>query len=139
MAELDTARYILLTTFKRDGTAVASPVWLTGSAGTYSFTTGDRAWKTRRLRHDPTVHVQACGMRGRIKPGATLYRGTGEVLTTTEEVQATETALAAKYGWQFRGIKAADRLIAIFGRRDPERVVAIRLHLAEAPSEAPSA
>jgi hypothetical protein len=135
MVELDAARYILLTTFKRDGTAVASPVWITGSAGTYTFTTGDRAWKTRRLRHDPTVQAQTCGMRGRIEPGASLYRGTGEVLTTAEEVRAAEAALSAKYGWQFRGIMAADRLIAIFGRSDPERVVAIRLHLSEAPSE----
>jgi hypothetical protein len=73
MAELDTTRYILLTTFKRDGTAVASPVWITGSAGTYTFTTGDRAWKTRRLRHNPAVQVQACGMRGGVKPGAARY------------------------------------------------------------------
>jgi uncharacterized protein len=132
MGELDTAHYILLTTFKRDGTAVASPVWITGSAGTYAFTTGDRAWKTRRLRRDPTVQVQVCGMRGRIKPGATLYRGTGEVLSTPEDLQATEAALAAKYGWRFRGIMVADRIIAIFSRGDPERAVAIRLHLAEA-------
>jgi hypothetical protein len=135
MAELDTTRYILLTTFKRDGTAVASPVWITGSAGTYTFTTGDRAWKTRRLRHNPAVQVQACGMRGGVKPGAARYRGTGEVLTSTDEVQAAEAALSAKYGWQFRATRVADRLSSIFGRGDPQRVVAIRLLLSEAGPE----
>jgi len=131
MPELDDARYILLTTFKRDGTRVSSPVWITGSAGTYTFTTGDRAWKTRRLLHNPAVEVQACGVRGRIKPGATLYRGNGEVRTTTDAVRTAETALSAKYGWQFRATKVADRLSSRFRRGDPQRVVAIRLLLSE--------
>jgi PPOX class probable F420-dependent enzyme len=130
--DLDGARYILLTTFKRDGSGVASPVWITGSRGAYAFTTGDRAWKSRRLRHDPNVQVQACGVRGRVKPGAALYRGTGEVLTDPDEVKAAEAALSAKYGWQFRATKVADRLSARFGRGDPQRVVAIRLQLSEA-------
>jgi uncharacterized protein len=130
--DLDGARYILLTTFKRDGSGVASPVWITGSHGTYLFTTGGRAWKSRRLRHDPTVQVQVCGMRGRVKPGSALSRGTGEVLTEPDEVKAAEAALSAKYGWQFRATKVADRLIARFGWGDRQPVVAIRLHLSEA-------
>jgi uncharacterized protein len=135
MAELDTTRYIMLTTFKRDGTAVSSPVWITGSDGTYAFTTGERASKARRLRHNPAVQVQVCGMFGRIKPGATLYVGTGEVLTTTEAVHATEAALLAKYGWRFRGITIADRLTSTFGRKDDEGVAAIRLLLSPADPE----
>jgi uncharacterized protein len=135
MAELEDARYILLTTFKRDGSAVSTPVWITGSAGTYMFTTGDRAWKTRRLLNNPAVQVQACGIRGGIKPGATLYRGSGEVLTTAEAVRTAETALSAKYGWQFRATKVVDRLSSRFGRGEPQRVVAIRLLLPAAVSE----
>jgi uncharacterized protein len=135
MAELDGTRYILFTTFRHDGSGVASPVWITGSQGTYVFTTGDRAWKTRRLRHDPTVQVQACGIRGRIKPGAAVFRGTGEVLAHPDEVRTAEAALSAKYGWQFRATKVADRLSARFGRGDPQRAVAILLHLSEIGSE----
>src|ERR1700682_4896559 len=33
--ELDRAKYISLTTFKRDGAAVSTPVWITGTAGRY--------------------------------------------------------------------------------------------------------
>jgi PPOX class probable F420-dependent enzyme len=132
MAELDTARYILLTTYKRDGTAVASPVWVTGSAGRYTFTTGDQAWKTRRLRNNSAVEVQACGLRGGVKPGAVRYCGTGDVLTGADEIQAVEAALLTKYGWQFRATKVADRVSSIVGRGEPQRVVAIRLLLSEA-------
>jgi hypothetical protein len=74
-------------------------------------------------------------MRGGVKPGAARYRGTGEVLTSTDEVQAAEAALSAKYGWQFRATRVADRLSSIFGRGDPQRVVAIRLLLSEAGPE----
>jgi uncharacterized protein len=135
MAELEDARYILLTTFKRDGSAVSTPVWITGSAGTYMFTTGDRAWKTRRLLNNPAVQVQACGIRGGIKPGATLYGGRGEVPTTAGAAPTPEAALSAKYGWQFRATKVVDRLSSRFGRGEPQRVVAIRLLLPAAVSE----
>jgi uncharacterized protein len=132
MEELDRARYMLLTTFKRDGSAVSSPVWITGSGGTYEFTTGERAWKTRRLRADPRVRVQACSMRGRVKPGAIEYAGSAEILAGAADVGRTEHALSAKYGWQFGATKLVDRLHGTFARADPQTVVAIRVDLTEA-------
>ena len=53
MNELDRARYISLTTFKRDGSPVSSAVWITGADGTYVFTTGSNAWKSKRLLRNP--------------------------------------------------------------------------------------
>jgi uncharacterized protein len=135
MEQIDRARYILLTTFKRDGTPVSSPVWITGSAGTYEFTTGEKAWKARRLRADARVHVQACNLRGRPLPESDEYTGTGEVLVDPTDVAQTERALTAKYGWQFRATKVSDRLHSMFSRNDPRPVVAIRLTLADASPE----
>ncbi len=132
MEELDRARYILLTTFRRDGTPVSTPVWITGSAGAYEFTTGEKAGKTRRLRTDARVRVQVCSARGRVTPGSMVYAGEGQVLADDADVARTEGALSAKYGWQFRATKVVDRLRDIVGRGDPQTVVAIRLTLAEA-------
>src|SRR5580658_4638031 len=126
MDELERARYISLTTFKRDGTPVSSPVWITGSAGTYEFTTGDKAWKTRRLQTDPRVQVQACSARGRVKPTARRYDGTGEVLPEPGNVARAERSLVVKYGWQFHATKVVDKLRAAFGRGETQSVVAIR-------------
>lgn len=81
MEELDAARYISLTTFKRDGTPVACPV-IAGGAGTYLVVTGDNAWMTRRLLRNPEVEAKVCDMRGRSNPSASTYRGRGEVLTS---------------------------------------------------------
>jgi uncharacterized protein len=97
--DLDAARYVSLTTFKRDGSPVSTPVWITGAAGSYVFTTGSVAWKTRRLRHNSSVQVRVCDLRGRVRPAATVYAGTGEVRATPEAVTAAERAIAAKYGW----------------------------------------
>ena len=75
MDDLDRARYISLTTFKKDGSSVSSPVWITGAGGAYAFTTGGKAWKTLRLSRNPSVQVQVCDMRGRVDPQARIYVG----------------------------------------------------------------
>ncbi len=129
MQELDRARYISLTTFKKDGSLVSSPVWITGAAGTYVFTTGDKAWKTRRLLRNSSVQVHVCDMRGRVKPLATRYVGTGEVASSTDAVAAAEQALAAKYGWQFNAAKLLDGLKGRFGRGERQKSVAVQLVL----------
>jgi uncharacterized protein len=129
MNELDQARYISLTTFKKDGSPVSSPVWITGHDGTYVFTTGDKAWKTKRLLRNPSVEVRACSVRGRVMPQATRYVGTGSVESSAAAVAEAERALASKYGWQFKATKLADRLSGRLGRGERQEPVAIRLSL----------
>ena len=120
-----------MTTFKTDGSPVATPVWITGAGGVYAFTTGDKAWKAIRLRRNPSVTVQACDMRGRAKADAVLYVGTGESFSSPDVIAAVERALAEKYGWQFRATKIVDRLKARFGRGPQQEVVAIHLVISD--------
>jgi PPOX class probable F420-dependent enzyme len=129
VSELDQARYISLTTFKRDGSPVSSPVWITGTAGNYVFTTGDTAWKTKRLLRNPSVEVRVCTMRGQVKPSATRYGGTGNVATSADVVAAAERALAAKYGWQFRATQLVDGLKKRVGRGNHHEPIAVELTL----------
>jgi uncharacterized protein len=127
--ELDQAKYISLTTFKRDGAPVSGAVWITGAAGNYVFTTGDKAWKTKRLRRNPAVHVRVCDMRGRVKPQATRFVGTGKVNGSADAVAAAERALAAKYGWQFKATKLVDALKGRLGWGERQEPVAVQLSL----------
>jgi PPOX class probable F420-dependent enzyme len=112
-SDLDQARYISLTTFKRDGTPVATPVWVTGAGGRYAFTTGEAAWKTKRLLGNPAVEVRLCDARGRVKPNVIVHTGTGEISTSRADIAAANRALAAKYGWQFR----ASNIVVVLRRR----------------------
>jgi hypothetical protein len=130
-SELDGARYISLTTFKRDGTAVSTPVWITGSGGQYVFTTGDKAWKTKRMRANPAIEVRVCSARGRVKPDTTVHTGTGAVSTSSAAIDVAERALSAKYGWQFRATKVVDAIRRRLGRGPAQEVVAVHLSLSD--------
>ncbi len=127
MRDIGDAKYISFTTFKRDGTPKATPVWITGSDGSYLLYTGADAWKTKRLRNDPRVEVQVCDMRGRVEPHAPVHRGTAEVLADDGSIAEAKQAVADKYGWQAALARLADGARAKLGRGDDP--VAIRIAL----------
>jgi PPOX class probable F420-dependent enzyme len=94
---LGSAKYISLTTFRKDGTPVATPVWLVRSGDALSVITDPTSGKAKRLRNNPAVLVSPCDMRGRVKPDAISVAGTA---TFQDEAQtkATMAAVTAKYG-----------------------------------------
>jgi PPOX class probable F420-dependent enzyme len=128
--ELRDAKYISLTTYKRDGTPVATPVWIAPAEQGYVFTTGPATWKARRLRRDPRVQVQICDVRGRIKPGAAIYAGTGAVKEDAATVAAAEAAIHDKYGWQFRATQVVEAVRRVFHVGKGQAGAAIELRLA---------
>ena len=74
------AKTILLTTYKRDGTAVPTPVSIAFDAGRMFFRSYDKAWKTKRLRNNPAVTFAASTLRGKplgplVRAQATLLEG----------------------------------------------------------------
>ena len=79
-APVKNAKTILLTTYKRDGTAVGTPVSTAFDGDRVFFRSYDKAWKTRRLSHDARVQIAPATMRGKptrpaIKARATLLEG----------------------------------------------------------------
>jgi len=73
-------KYVLLTTFRKSGDAVSSPVWIAplpdGGAG---FTTDADVGKVKRIRNTPRVTLQACSATGKVKPGAEVVEATASV------------------------------------------------------------
>ena len=89
---------MLLTTFRRDGTPVASPVWVVPLEGdTFGFTTSSKSGKAKRLAHTKRVTVQASDVRGRVKPGSAILEATAE-LTTGAQYPRIQEKIKAKYG-----------------------------------------
>jgi len=67
-AHMSRAKYIQLTTFRRDGTPVATPVHIAAEPGEPDvayFRTWDTTGKAKRLRHTPAVLVAPSTSRGR--------------------------------------------------------------------------
>jgi PPOX class probable F420-dependent enzyme len=64
---LSAARFLSLTTYKRDGTPVATPVWVVSDDGHRLLVwTSAVSWKVKRLRRDSDVLVAPCDARGRL-------------------------------------------------------------------------
>jgi hypothetical protein len=64
LAPISNAKTILLTTYKRDGTPVATPVSLAFDGERAFFRSYDKAWKTRRLRRSPAISARATLLDG---------------------------------------------------------------------------
>jgi hypothetical protein len=64
-APVSGATYVQLTTFRRDGRAVATPVHLVVDGDVAFFRTWDVAGKAKRLRHTPAVRIAPATFRGR--------------------------------------------------------------------------
>ncbi len=76
--DLGAARYLLLTTYRRDGSAVATPVWVVSDGAALGVWTATGSGKVKRIRNNAAVTVAACTARGRpLGPSAT---GRAEVL-----------------------------------------------------------
>lgn len=100
-------RCLLLTTYRRDGTAVASPVWFVTVQGEIRLWTDSGAGKVKRLRRDSRCLIAPCTFSGRVT-GAALT-GAARILPVGEGPQV-QTLLLAKYPIQKRALDAYSRL-----------------------------
>lgn len=65
-AQVAAAKYVSLTTFKKDGTGVRTPIWFAESSDKLVFMTRNDSWKYKRIRNNPRVSVAPCTMRGKV-------------------------------------------------------------------------
>jgi uncharacterized protein len=94
--EIRKSRYVSLTTYRRDGTGVATAVWHVPRGGELFIVSEAAAWKVKRIRNNSRVVVTVCNVRGRIAPGAPSAEGTARLLDGAE-LEAGRALLARKY------------------------------------------
>ncbi|OBA60511.1 hypothetical protein A5647_13865 [Mycobacterium sp. 1100029.7] len=124
-AELRDEKFVSLTTFKRDGSAVAAPMWIVGDGAHLSVWTPADSWKVKRVRRNRRVRLTACGRTGKVDAGAPVFEGTAEVITGPAEVARVESLVKDKYGFEFRVVTLIET-IAARGRK-PRSVLRITL------------
>jgi PPOX class probable F420-dependent enzyme len=76
----------LLTTFRRDGTPVGTPVTVAVEGERAFFRTYDKAWKARRLRNNPEVEVAPATVSG--KPRGEPIHASTRLLSGDEATHA---------------------------------------------------
>jgi PPOX class probable F420-dependent enzyme len=107
--------YISLTTFKRDGTAVATPVWVVSDDRRRLLVlTGPDTWKVKRLRRDSRVVVAASDYRGRVHGES--FEGVGRLLDIPQG-SLVEPLLDRKYGLVRRLLGVFNRLVRVMTRK----------------------
>ncbi|MEU5718033.1 PPOX class F420-dependent oxidoreductase [Streptomyces sp. NPDC020403] len=109
------SEYVSLTTYRKDGTPVATPVWAAAEDGVLYIWTRSDSWKVKRLRRDSRVRVTVCDVRGRIAEGAPSAEGTARLLDAAETA-AVRKVLARKYTWKFWIVDLPAALVR-FGKR----------------------
>lgn len=127
--ELARSRQVSVTTYRKDGTAVATAVWHVVAGGELFASTRPDAWKVKRLRRDSRVVVAVCDRRGRMALDAASASGTGRLLDEagTADVHAL---LARKYAL----VRLADRFNRLL-RRPPRPAIGIAITFAPASGE----
>lgn len=111
-------KYMLLTTFRRNGTPVAAPVWVVPLGGdTFGFATSSSSGKAKRLAHTSRVSVQACDVRGRVTDGSPIIEGSARI-TTGPEYLTIKAKVKKKYGYMVT-VSRTLGAIASFVRRKP--------------------
>jgi len=113
--ELDQHRYMTLSTFRRSGAEVATPVWFAEAGGRlYVFTAGDSG-KVKRLRHSSRARVAPSDARGRVQ--GTWRDATARLVSEPAAIERAHAALRAKYGWQMWLTDLFSRLAGRIRRR----------------------
>lgn len=121
---LASAKYVALTTFRRTGAPVTTPVWFAPSVddpARFVVITLDDTGKTKRLAHTPRVELQACDMRGRVAPGSPTWVGTATVVRDAEGIASVRRGVVAKYGFPARFSDLADSIGSKVGLRRAPR------------------
>ena len=100
-------RYLSVTSFKRDGTGIATPVWSVSDGARLFALTDLNSAKVRRIRHDPRVLVASCRVNGKLR--GEPVPGRAEILTATSDLDRVHRLLVERY-------KISYRLVMLFYR-----------------------
>ena len=94
-AEVSKAKYVLLTTFTKDGRPKPTPIWAAPDGDRLLVITEKDAWKVKRIRNTPRVTLAVCDMKGNVKSEAVEAVATILDPSQTEKVYQ---AIGKRYG-----------------------------------------
>ncbi|BBX02617.1 PPOX class F420-dependent enzyme [Mycolicibacterium moriokaense] len=94
-AEIAAARYILLTTFTKDGKPKPTAIWAAPDGDRLLVMTEEDSWKVKRIRNTPRVTLAICDVRG--NPKSESIEATARVLDKSE-APAVIDAVKRRYG-----------------------------------------
>ncbi|AOW94624.1 PPOX class F420-dependent enzyme [Rhodococcus sp. WMMA185] len=89
------AKYVLLTTFRKDGSPVGTPLWAAADGDRLLLWTVTDSYKVKRIRRNSEVTVAVCDARGKREGSEVPARA---VILDAEETDHVRDVIARKYG-----------------------------------------
>ena len=116
-------KFVSLTTFRRSGAAVSTPVWIGQDGDALVVTTTEQSGKVKRLRNDPRVELRPCSRTGRVRDDTISLSGTAEILPDDQSRTDLTDIIRRKYGLEFRVVMGVERVM----RSGPAMRVILRI------------
>lgn len=104
---LEGHEYVRLTSFRRSGEPVSTPLWFVSSDGRLYATTPPDSGKMKRVRNDPDVVLAPCNVLGR--PRGRSVEGVARRLEDGEAPEAASRAFWEKYGLKLSAVRFVSR------------------------------
>ena len=111
LLSLADARFVSLTTFRRSGERVSTPVWVGRDGEGLVVLTPAGSGKVKRLRRDPRVELAPCGRFGKVDDGVEPLAGTAQVRESAADVERARATIRRTYPIESRVVLGIERLV----------------------------
>lgn len=118
--DLADEKFVSLTTFRKNGAGVPTPVWIGRDGDALVVTTPAGSGKVKRLRKNRTVELRPCGRRGTVEDDAPTVRAVAEVIEGDDAMRRLDEVLKPKYSVEYLVVMSIERLLR---RGSPQRVM----------------
>lgn len=102
LAGLGDEKFVSLSTFRRSGQPVSTPVWIARDGDTLIVTTPIDSGKVKRLRNSGRVELRPSSRMGKVADDAVAVSGRAVVVDDDASRQRLTEIFGAKYGFEYR-------------------------------------
>jgi len=129
LAGLADERFVSLTTYRRTGEAVSTPVWIARDGGDLLVTTPKESGKVKRLRNDSRVQLRPCSRTGAVKDDAVAVDAYAVIADDDQSRALLTRVFGGKYRLEYRIFLFIERL----GKAGAKQRVLLRITAASTP------
>ena len=120
LEDLADEKFVSLTTFRKNGAGVATPVWIGRDGDALVVTTPVGSGKVKRLRRNTAVELRPCNRRGTVQDDAPTLTAVAEIVEGDAAMRRLDEVLRPKYSLEYRVVMSIERLLR---RGSPQRVM----------------
>lgn len=119
-ARLGDESFVSLTTFRRSGEPISTPVWIARDGDALIVTTPEESGKVKRLHNNESVELRPCSRRGKVDARVDPVAAVAEIVTDESASRRMADTIRDEYGLEYRIVMFIERVLA---RRQKPRVL----------------